>query len=162
GNRGREPDSVNAENEIEPLSQIGMLPQIGNDVLKFAPKKRFETPDFVTPVLPNTVLTTGFAPSAQARDILIHLLDESQPMGKRSQASIRRSMDLLRGCGTLCDQSGIDFVILGSLQMERRVGSHLRRLEYDHYKTILPKMTNHLLLVPAARLDADPIDTMLT
>ena len=45
--------------------------------------------------------------------------------------------------------------------MEFGVGAHLRRLEHNHDEAIAAQPRDDLLFVPAARLNADPLDAML-
>jgi len=60
------------------------------------------------------------------------------------------------GCGTLGDQRRVDRVGLGTKLQERRIGAHLSRLEDDHFEACLAHGIDHLELVAAAGLDADP------
>jgi hypothetical protein len=59
------------------------------------------------------------------------------------------------------DQSGIDLVVLGALQVKLRVGAHLRRLEDNHHKTPSAQLRYHLPLISAARLNTYALDPML-
>ena len=82
-------------------------------------------------------------------------------LGKGRQSRIGRGMDLSGGRCASCDQGSVDLVVLGSLQVKHGIGSHLRRLEYDDHKTIAAKLPDDVLLIAAARLDADALDAML-
>jgi hypothetical protein len=81
-------------------------------------------------------------------------------LGERQQSSIGRGVDGLDRGGAGRDQSGIDLVVLGPLQVELGISAHLRRLKNDHDKSPAPELGDNGLLVAATRLDPDAFDAM--
>src|SRR5258708_36251270 len=81
-------------------------------------------------------------------------------LGERQQPGIWRTVDLLARSSAGRDQGGIDLVVLGPLQVELGIGANLRGLKHHHDKSLAPQLGNNGLLIAAARLDADTLDTM--
>src|ERR1019366_2090546 len=158
GDRGWQADAIDAGDQIEPRGEIRMLADRRDQLLTLAPENLVETSDFLDPEAPNTLVTTALAAVLEACNVLGDLLDQRQMLGKRRQARIRRSMDLLNGGRTLSNQGGIDLVVLCPLQMKLGIGPHLRGLEHDDLELVTAKMRYDCLLIAAARLDPDPLD----
>jgi hypothetical protein len=89
------------------------------------------------------------------------LIDQRLMLGHWRQTRIRRSMDFLGSRRTGRDQTGIDLVVLGPLQVKLRIGAHLRGLEHDDHKSIAAEPSDYGLFIAAARLDADSLDPIL-
>src|SRR5450631_631881 len=129
--------------------------------LILAPLHRLKAGRFLFPHLPNMRIATGLAAGLEAGNILADLIDHRQMPGKWCQPRIRRSMDLLGRGRAGSDQGRVDLVVLRPLQMKLGVGPYLRGLEHDDHEAIAAQPDNDLLLVAAARLDADPLDSAL-
>jgi hypothetical protein len=124
-------------------------------------QKNLEPADLPLPELPNTLLSARLTAGLELTHVLGELLDHRQVLGEEGQTSIRWFTDV-RGCSrTAGDQGGIDGVILGMLQDELGVSTHLRRLKDDNYKAVRPQRRDRRLLVAAARLYTDAFDLAL-
>jgi hypothetical protein len=60
------------------------------------------------------------------------------------------------------NKSGIDLIVLGPLQVEFGVGADLSRLEHHDHKPLAPQFGYDRLFVPAACLDADAFNALLS
>lgn len=126
--------------------------------LELDPQKRLETGYLVIPEASDARIPAGLAACLEMGDVLRDLLDQRQMLCNRRQARVRRIDDGLCVCGAERDQRCIDLVVLRRLQMKFGIGSHLRGLKHDDHEAVTTQLDNDLLLVSAARLDADPFD----
>ena len=92
----------------------------------------------------------------ETRNVLLDLLDEGQMLRQfrriARQAGNSRLIDARRAGG---DESGIELVVLGPVQMHTRIGLHLHRLQDENGKALVPQIPDHAAFVAAGRLDAD-------
>src|SRR5262249_39486517 len=139
------------------FGQVLMLTDGGDQCLELRALKLLETSDLASPKRELTWIATGLAAVLDPHDVFTELVDEGEMLRKSRQSRIRSRMDLLGRCGAGCDQGRVDLVVLGSLPLKLGIGAHLRRLEYDHGHIMLAQRGHHLLLVAAARLDADAL-----
>jgi hypothetical protein len=82
-------------------------------------------------------------------------------LGERHQSRIWGRVDLLGCRGATRDQACVDVVVLGTLQVENRIGPHLHRLKHNDREPSATQLSDNGLLVATARLDANPLHPML-
>ena len=129
GDRGSQTDAVHAGDQVEPSREITMLANGGDQLLELGLQEPLEPVDLLLPELPDTLVPARLTTGLDLGDILRELLDHRQTLGQRRQTRIWRFVDV-RGCGRAAgDQDRIDVVVLGMLQHELGVGTHLHRLK---------------------------------
>ena len=156
--RGRQPDAVDAVDQLEPLGEVTMLADRGDQALSsaFSRLSRRAISSFQSFWMrASRQVSIRFL---RQRDILADLIDHRQMLGKRLQPGSGAAWIFLHRRGAGCDQSGIDLVVLGPLQVEFGIGPHLRRLEHHHHEPLAPQLDDDRLLIAAARLDPDALD----
>src|SRR5437588_3987828 len=147
GDRCSRADAVHAGDQIEPVGEIAMLANGGDQLLEFALQQSLEPIDLLLPECADTRVAAGLSAGLELGDILGELLDHRQTLGQRRQTRIWRFVGV-RGCGRAAgDQDRIDVVVLGMLQHELGVGAHLHRLEDNDNKAVRPQERNHRLLI---------------
>src|SRR5882757_9949524 len=121
GDGGRQPNAIDALDQSEPFGQIPVLADRCHEGFELVVAALSEASDLLAPGLTDTRITAGLKTVLEAGNIFPDLIDHRQLLGKRRQARIGRSVDRLDRCGAGRDQSGIDLVILGSLQAKLRI-----------------------------------------
>jgi hypothetical protein len=106
-------NAVHASDQIEPIGEIAILANDGDQLLKLSIQQHLEPVDLLLPELPNTLLAAGLTAGLELANILGELLDHRQVLGQRRQTSIRRFMNVYCGRRAAGDQDGIDVVVLG-------------------------------------------------
>jgi hypothetical protein len=153
---------LNAGNQVEPPGKVVVLADGRHQPLEFGSLPLLETGDLLLPELPEIRVTTGFAAVLELGNVVSDLIDQRLVIGQRHQAGIRWRMDRLGRGRAGRDQVGVDLVVLGPLQMKPGIGPHLDGLKHDHHEPVAAQLGHHSTLVAAARLDADPLHTILT
>src|SRR5258708_39086261 len=115
GDGSRQPNAVDAVDQIEPLGEVGMLADRRDQSLEFDLLALLQAGDILLPELVNPRIAAALDPVLEARDILADLINHGQLLGERQQPGIRCGMDLTHSCGAGCDESRIDLFVLGSL-----------------------------------------------
>src|SRR5207248_2620904 len=161
GDRCARADAVHAGDQIEPVGEIAMLANGGEQLLEFALQLSLEPIDLLLPECADTRVAAGRTAGLDLGDILRELLEHRQTLGQRRQTRIWRFVDV-RGCGRAAgDQDRIDVVVLGMLQHELGVGAHLHRLEDNDNKAVRPQERNHRLLITPTCFDPNALDLAL-
>ncbi len=162
GDGGPQTDAVNADDQLKPVSKIAVLTDGRDELLELLALQPLEAGDLLIPEAPGLLITRCRAARLEARNVLGELLDHGKKLGKGRQAWVRWWVDLLGLSRARSDQGGIDLVVLRQLQPIFGVGPHLRRLEHDDQKAFPAKGGYDRLLVATTRLDADPVDPVLS
>jgi len=118
GNGGRQSDAVDAVDQPKSLGKVGMRADRGDQSLEFGLLALLQAGDIFLPEFLNLCIATTLDPVLEARDILADLIDHGQPLGEWQQPRIGCGMDLPHRRGASCDESRIDLVVLGPLQMD--------------------------------------------
>src|SRR5436189_274087 len=88
--RGLEPDTVHAFDQIEPFRQVVMLADGRHQLLELGPQKLGEMGDSLLPELADPRITAAFTAVLEAGDVIGELIDQRHPFGQRDQARIGR------------------------------------------------------------------------
>ena len=131
---GWQSDAIHAVDQIEPLAEVAVLADCRNEALKLGFLSLFETGDLRLPGLADARISARFVPVLEHCDVFDDLLNHRQMLGKRHQARIWGRMDLLDCRRATRDQGCVNFVVLGTLQVENRISPHLRRLKHDDHE----------------------------
>src|SRR5205823_11948647 len=78
-------DAVHAGDQIEPVGEIAMLANGGDQLLEFALQQSLEPIDLLLPECADTRVAAGLSAGLELRDILGELLDHRQMLGQRRQ-----------------------------------------------------------------------------
>ena len=74
------------------------------------------------------------------------------------QALVRLDTRLIDRRRTGGDENRIELVVLGTAQMDARIGFDLDRLQDQNGEALVPQIADHTAFITAARFNADPRD----
>src|SRR5579859_2227530 len=151
-------DAGNAQYQIEPSSEIGMIAQLPGNQTELSKPPRLQSGNVGKDNASQSRLVEMLEAGLQPGKIFFGLLDEGQQICKLNEALIRSDPRLLHGSRTGGNQNRVECIVLGSPEMEASKGAHLDRLQHQHRKPSRPQISDHAALVTAGRFDSDPRD----
>src|SRR5580700_5284695 len=155
GDCGTLADAGNAEHEIEAAGEVVMGAQRSDDPFQLDQAPCLQSRDIGDDHAPVPRIVDMFDPDLEAGDVLFDLFDEGQMLSQRHQALVRLDTPLIDHCRTGGDENGIEPVVLGSAQMQPRIGFDLEWLQHHDDEAFVAQIADHTAFIAAAGLDAD-------